>query len=1155
MHCVKGSMLLNTRTRQRAIPKQLATLLTSNKTATFITTAPTRSRKLYTTWNDSGSNLVDQRPFDNLLTCATHIPSGSFSRTMRRQYRQQLRFKTTSVLPASLDSTDYDPNACISHFAQLEDYKAVISEFKTVEHLDTPLTTETYQAVMEAYGTLPMDAKNMTDMMNAYNEMLTRGVLPTSEIYAVIIGSLCARDGIVNSTTNAIHRQMDIDSYDTKGNMQLHPISVENLMKSRSSLGALKSEKNLQRAVTIFEQAVSEGKTKAFDVGLYNNLLHGLSYTGNTQDGLFIYEQLENSQVRPNITTFARLLSLFGNAGDLQAVEECFKEYKNVYRGIPAHDQVYIYNALVSAHANAGDLDGALHLLEKSMVKAHIPVTISSYNKILYRACLDNNMELVSHVVDKLNLDNQLPKPDSNTYGILLSMYSRTRNMGKAHEVFDKVMSMNLDRQYGHLNEYVAACVDENELGRSMDIIRAMSVHGLQVHINQCCRVVNGYFGTGDMRGAAAAVKEIIQLQSKTYHIGNTSPLVALCMDVVQRTDNLVDALDILRVLNLYSIRLDNPGSEAVLKLYDQTKTDSLKWNEFVDYCTDRSYFTLYEAAFKAHHDANQFSKTAFQLLKDMYDLNIQTNSGLYIRVGTRMNKYGTVEDKVRWEKAFGEYYPDIQNEVRQQLSTTTTKTTKTIVSSSSSSSPATTSSNSSMADVRTNEVLNLVQSGEFDKGLVLMQEKIIDQGMIPTPGAVCTMILEANKSHLVETANKMYEMVLDPFNQLDTGTRKKAMHMLNNNMMIIHSNNKDADNTKFYYDKLRSDGMYPDGDGYGALLTCATNIHANDASVEAMMIIDEAKKHNVRPTLYMYNVVISKLGKNRKMDQALALFNEMQGNGVYPDSVTYASVISTCLRYGSEAQATKYFDEMTRLPNCRPRISAYNSMIQYYVRERGDRKQAMVYFEKLKTTHLVPSIHTFRLLIEAYANTPDYDMVAACNVLTDMKNQFGQDAVASHYATLIHSYGCIHRDVASAEAMLDKMTRAGIPSNEPVYRALLDTYISHGNIPKAEALYQTMLDANLRSSPYIESLFIQGYGDNDAVDKAEHVFNRTSDERSADGGGVIREPSTYEAMVKVYMNHGQIDKATQVRNRMKQCGFPIKVVDGVSLLIEQGQA
>jgi pentatricopeptide repeat protein len=165
--------------------------------------------------------------------------------------------------------------------------------------------------------------------------------------------------------------------------------------------------------------------------------------------------------------------------------------------------------------------------------------------------------------------------------------------------------------------------------------------------------------------------------------------------------------------------------------------------------------------------------------------------------------------------------------------------------------------------------------------------------------------------------------------------------------------------------------------------------------------------------------------------------------------------------------------------------------------------------------------------------------MVTAHKLLTDMSKD-GVKPAATHYATLIRSYGCLHRDVKSAVSVYEEMKKSGVKADESVSQAMLNTYIDNDDMKSAETFYEEMVK-KVKSSAYIENLFIEGYGKQGQVEKAQDVYNRMN---------VKKEPSTFEAMVKVLVANGRPEEARAVIQEMQSHDFPPKIMDGVSQLV-----
>lgn len=1074
MYGVKGtSTILNSVTRQGVLTKQLV----APKSTAFLANLPSRHASLsYTTRSQTQFNQQQ----DQVETSFKQAPWTTV------QPKRSTDFARSE--PAHFDVR-------ILQAAKQNNSKAVVDVFiqrQTSSTSAPPLSTKTYEAVIEAYGKLRKTNQPLTPMLNAYQDMVKSGVQPSSQTYALLIRSLCHRDSEVQKTVSMLKRRIARTG-----------TTVENLRD-------LENERNMEKAMALFNRAVSEKSTQDFDIELYNTLLRSLSFKGKTEDGLYIYEHLESARnARPNGTTFATLISLFGCAGDLNAVRECFKEYKSLKNKLPRHDPAYVYNAFVYAHVDAGDIKGALDIIDNVMVKDHIKVSILPYNKIFRRACHDGNMETVDQVLVKLEQDTNLPNPDATTYGIILSAYVRLGNFDKAATAYKSMLQHDVSRQYGHIADYAYACTSHNMPDEAFKIVQDMSAHGLDLDHSLFQKVVSSYVTSGRIDDAVTCLKSLMEVYAKTNFVDEGSPVSATAMELTSKCQDLGSAISILQMMSNYAIRPTPLVSEALFKIYEETRSNPDQWSRVSKDLNERSFVVLYDAAFRKTNTPSGFSKIAFDLLKDMHDLHINPSASLYVRVLTRLKKYDAKEYEARWKQEFALDKPSTKPEP---------------------------SGMSVESDLLSGAAVDAAINGHFEEAKDILLNKIIKDNKVPTPEAVRDIIQSTTKVGRLDAADFIYKAVIDSM-QLLEGTRKqRAYHVIYNSMLIAHARHGDLSSAKVFYDKLREHELYPDGDAYGALLACTAN-STTDESMDALAIYEEAKKHHVRPTVYLYNVILSKLAKCRKIEPVLHLFEEMKQLGIAPNSITYASVISACIRCSSEGRAARYFQEMIQSPKYQPRIGAYNSMIQFYVQQKPNREKALEYFNLSKQFHLKPSHHTYKLLMEAYANIPAYDMLTAHKLLSEMNKRHGLKPTATHYATLIRSYGCLHRDVSSALAVYKEMKKAGIKPDETVYQAMLNTFIDNNDMKQAEQLYK---DMELPTSTYIENLFIAGYGNQGDIEKAKQVFEKMEH----------KEPSTFEAMVKAYMTSQNKDAALQVVEQMRARDFPPKVVEGVVQLI-----
>ena len=134
-----------------------------------------------------------------------------------------------------------------------------------------------------------------------------------------------------------------------------------------------------------------------------------------------------------------------------------------------------------------------------------------------------------------------------------------------------------------------------------------------------------------------------------------------------------------------------------------------------------------------------------------------------------------------------------------------------------------------------------------------------------------------------------------------------------------------------------------------------------DDAS-NALRLFNESQKLGVRPNLYLYNNIISKLPKAHKADHSLELFQQMKESGVRPSSITYGAVIGACARVGDVHSAETLFTELVQAPGFSPRVPPYNTMMQLYTTTKPSRERSLYFYNELLRAGVSPTAHTYKV-------------------------------------------------------------------------------------------------------------------------------------------------------------------------------------------------
>ncbi|KAI8639868.1 hypothetical protein BD408DRAFT_370948 [Parasitella parasitica] len=1076
-----------------------------------------------------------------------------------------------NITSASLHhkSSTYEYNNRILAAKRKGELRTVMLEYNSMKTKSVKITLHTYNLVIEAHAILRHERTPLTKMLKIYNEMIQAQIQPNAYTYTLMIRSLCKRDVEVQKTVAMLKRQS------ARGGNQTEDISL------------LEAEGNLKKALAIFHCAVADSvSVNTFDVEIFNQLLRVLSHYGSTSDATFVYGQLEQPavQAKPNSATYAALINLFGRAGDIDTALYYYSAYTQVKETLGPHDTSYIFNALVDCHLKCGRLDGALHVVEHEMVENGIKLTSIPYNSIIRHYCNHGQMSEAEALVDRLIQGHQkdsdkCPCPDASSYGPILSAYCKADAWEAASRIYDALRNTDISKAYGNLANYALLCVTHQDLKRALCVIEDMRKADLEPDPTLTERIITSFAQADQIEQAVDALNTLQQImcpRSLTrgfYQIMNGAlEVVSHCISVHQVLAVMQAVIPLINIHRNSSNRSKSPSpsayeimSQTLVELYVSQAKHSQQL------LTAGEFQILFDAAFIVYNNKEPGSLCDFamQATQDMCASNVILPSNIYNSVLAQLKRDGDLKSVSQWKSAFDpqpsvatskvlavsrlaqDKEDDIIIEIAQetdqeQAHERASAATLAVVAET----PA------SVTAIISNEVLKAVDNNKCHDAISIFEKNIIQAGLIPIPETMRDVIALAGKKGDIGTALTMYNKSIYAFKDIaDVQIKDRAIYMVTNSLLVGYAQKGDMEEAKVYYDRIKAMGFYPDSNGYASLLLGSAKCGTDEAT-DALAIYNEAKSHNVQPTTFFYNVIISKLAKARKLDSALSLFDEMRKYNVPANSITYGAIISACVRSGSESQSRRLFSEMQSSPSYQPRVGPFNNMMQFYVHQNPNREHVLEYFSELRRLHIKPSPHTYKLLMEAYANIPPYNMPMAHKLLSDMERLDHIRPQATHYATLIYSYGIVKRDVQSAERVFSEMKKSKIHPDEAVYQAMIDTLISNNALERAEEFYHQEMqkDTQLKKSglPYIENLLIRGYGEKCQLDKAEKIFKGMSDHKGRSNICVVREPSTYEAMIVAYKDNGKMDKAQDILNQMRKRDFPSKVIEAVASLLSK---
>lgn len=219
--------------------------------------------------------------------------------------------------------------------------------------------------------------------------------------------------------------------------------------------------------------------------------------------------------------------------------------------------------------------------------------------------------------------------------------------------------------------------------------------------------------------------------------------------------------------------------------------------------------------------------------------------------------------------------------------------------------------------------------------------------------------------------------------------------------------------------------------------------------------------------------------------------------------------------------------------------------MIQYFLNTKRDRSKVLAYYERMQSRNIQPTMHTYKLLIDAYASLEPVDMPAAERILESIKSS-GHRPEAVHYASLVHAKGCVLHDMDAARRVFDSVVSNRNVRLQPcLYQALFEAMVANHRVAETSEVLKDMASRNVEMTAYIANTLIHGWAADGKVENAKLIYDSIGIEK--------REPSTYEAMTRAFLASEDRESASRIVQEMLSRGYPTAVASKILDLIGGG--
>jgi len=1044
----------------------------------------------------------------------------------------------------------------LQRLAENRNYAEIPAIFESMLLSGVKPSVAAYNSLLSAAIHLPRAKHQVVPKaLDVYSDMLRRRVVPDTETYTTLIELLSVRSlEVVSMKQSYEERRLRYGGMEEEGRFMLQ--------SNETDYAILAEDGSLSVAVKLFDAAISLEAGRGFSEKTYRLLVTACAEGDRVEDMVRIYSHMESRDVIPAGDMFVPMIHAFGKSGDLKSAVECYDEYKTlaVSNDNGEIDLVRkdndVYAALIKAYAICDRMEGGQKFLSKIESALATEQDVTSVRDIVgLKALLPEWLKNGSFQEAFVHATENLSPHARHIAMAAICIKAADRDViDIATEAFDDLPAevdlsrpaMAMGAMHIRNGNIEAAEVFWRMLELSPtkpDFIEPTAMHTIAL-------IGSGHAERG-LRQGRQMFARIRDSQSGT----NESK-----MEIVEHIDEAIEVMGQFMMgrgiflpprasMELMWTMIENGGlvtpvAHHLLSGMGPEAIAQLNFDDITLLMQVQSGILLQEAEADAAHVA-RFAHLLEVIASTGAPVN-KTTAGLVEKALARLDR-GDLQH--RWY-SYKHPAPESMYSAAPFAYPVQAPQTPAALTFEDQYDPyaATTDNKGSVAITELLEKTHGRSASHLNEALMKFKN-MRRAGRHPRFFTYAKLISAAAKEDRLNLAHDILNLARQDVPLLPHYRIVRYGWVTILDAMVAASLTcGQRDLAARYHQDLLDMGAAPTANTFGLYITTLKeSTKTFDEATEAVKIFLRAKAEGVEPSSFLYNALIGKLGKARRIDDCLFYFSEMRNLGIRPTSVTYGTIVNALCRVSDEKFAEELFEEMESMPNYKPRPAPYHSMMQFFLTTKRDRSKVLAYYERMRAKRIEPTTHTFKLLIDTYATLEPVDMAAAEQVLEQIRAA-GAVPEAVHYSSLIHAKGCVLHDMEGARQLFDTvLADTRIRPQACLYQALFEAMVANHQIADTEPVLADMRARGVEMTPYIANSLIHGWALVHDIEKAKAIYDSVPESR--------REPSTYEAMTRAYMAVEDRAAAMTVVNEGLSRGYPAAVAGKILELVGGGRA
>ncbi|OAY62235.1 pentatricopeptide repeat-containing protein At3g61520, mitochondrial [Manihot esculenta] len=305
--------------------------------------------------------------------------------------------------------------------------------------------------------------------------------------------------------------------------------------------------------------------------------------------------------------------------------------------------------------------------------------------------------------------------------------------------------------------------------------------------------------------------------------------------------------------------------------------------------------------------------------------------------------------------------------------------------------------------------------------------------------------------------------------------------------------------------------------------------------------VMARMKEMDIEPNVITYGILINHLCKFRRVDEALEVFQRMNGGqegdgvSVEPDIVIFNTLIDGLCKVGRQEEGLGLLERMKLQRDCAPNTVTYNCLIDGFCKA-GETESGLELFDEMTREGAVPNAVTVNTLVDGMCRNGRIN--SAVKFLDEMRMK-GLKGDVRAYTSLINAF-CNVNNIGKAMEIFYQMLREGCSPDAMAYYNLISGLTQARRMDDATSVLSKLKEAGFHPDIVCYNHMISGFCNKNRMDKVQEMLNDMEE------AGVNPDIITYNTLISYFSKTGDFKIAHRMLNKMSKDGvWPTVVTYG----------